>query len=106
MTSPKDTRASARRRGYDKAHEKWRTRVLQAHPNCTMCGAKGTPSDHADHKIPIRQGGARFDPANGTRLCRTCHSGPKQYQDNTGKVRGCDESGHPLDPSHAWNRTA
>lgn len=43
-------------------------------PNCRLCGAPGQSSDHADHIVPIKQGGARFDTRNGQRLCATCHN--------------------------------
>ena len=104
MPRAKDNRPGARRRGYDKAHEKWRQRVLARDRRCRMCNALGSPSDHADHIAPVRQGGARFDPANGQRLCQTCHAGPKQSYERTGVMRGCDPSGVPLDAGHHWRR--
>lgn len=91
-------RLSAAKRGYDKAHWRWRHAVFQRFPNCCMCGAPGTPSDHADHVKPISQGGARLDVNNGQRLCHTCHNSTKQSYDKTGHLRGCDEAGVPLDP--------
>ena len=106
MKRSKDERASARRRGYDKAHEKWRARVLAENPDCAFCGESGTPSDHADHIVPIRQGGARFDPKNGQRLHQRCHAGPKQKYEKTGVMPGCDVSGTPVDGNHHWNREA
>ena len=99
----KAERLGARRRGYDAKHEKWRKAVLEANPNCAFCGQPGTPSDHADHIVPIRKGGARWDVRNGQRLHARCHAGPKQAYERTGVMRGCDVSGNPVDGNHHWN---
>jgi 5-methylcytosine-specific restriction enzyme A len=95
-------RDSARRRGYDKAHAKWRLAVLDRDPICKLC--RRYPATVADHITPIRRGGARFDPANGQGLCAPCHNGAKQSFDRTGQMRGCDELGWPIDPNHHWRK--
>jgi 5-methylcytosine-specific restriction protein A len=53
--------------------------VLERDPVCRMCNA--APSTVADHLVPIRDGGARFDLSNGRGVCAPCHNGPKQSAD-------------------------
>ena len=71
-------RPNASARGYcDKAHRAWRLAVLTRDAwTCRDCGR--VCSDHreaqADHIVPIRKGGARYDLANGQTLCIACHS--------------------------------
>lgn len=69
-------RGSSTRRGYDAKHRKWRKRVLAKDPLCVHCLPDGrvTPSIIADHIVPIRDGGARFDLNNGQGLCQTHHN--------------------------------
>ena len=51
----------------------------------------------------IRDGGTdAFD--NLQPLCATCHSGAKASFERTGKLRGCDVDGVPLDTGHHWNQ--
>lgn len=74
---PRDdtARANAAQRGYcDKAHKKWRQAVLtKCNWQCVDCGVVATDL-HADHVLPISQGGARYDVANGEARCIRCHS--------------------------------
>jgi 5-methylcytosine-specific restriction protein A len=67
-------RPNAAARGYcDKAHRKWRQAVLTRDAwACADCG-RIDPANHADHIVPIAQGGARYDVANGQTLCIRCH---------------------------------
>lgn len=55
-----------------------RLRIIQLreHPLCADCLRDGrmTPATVADHKIPIKQGGAALDPSNLQSLCSSCHS--------------------------------
>lgn len=67
-------RGSAAHRGYDARHREWREAIFARDKNCMICGAPGRPNDHADHIERIRDGGSRFDLANGRRLCRSCHN--------------------------------
>jgi 5-methylcytosine-specific restriction protein A len=69
----RDQRASAARRGYGFAHQRWRAAILARDPFCVVPGC-GKPSTDADHITPIRQGGNPFDLANGQGLCREHHS--------------------------------
>jgi 5-methylcytosine-specific restriction enzyme A len=97
-----DNGASTRGRGYDK-HEKSRRAVLARDPVCRMCRIR--PSTVADHIVPIRRGGARFDLDNGQGTCEWCHNRLKQRQDKGGVLRlGCDEQGMPLDRNHHWRK--
>lgn len=66
-------RPSAAKQGYGARHRAWRTAVLARDPICKHPGCIAR-STEADHIIPIRQGGARFDLANGRGLCKRHHS--------------------------------
>ena len=58
-----------------------------------------------DHKTPHKNDETLFwDRANWQGLCPTCHSGAKATLERTGKLRGCDARGVPLDPAHPWNQ--
>jgi 5-methylcytosine-specific restriction endonuclease McrA len=67
-------RPNAAARGYcDKAHKRWRQAVLVRDAwQCLGCGVVAQ-SAHADHIVPVSEGGARYDVANGQTLCRSCH---------------------------------
>ena len=77
-------RPGARARGYDRRHEEWRADVLARDRMCRMC--LSAPATVADHIVPIRDGGARFDLRNGQGLCGPCHSGPKQSRDKRARA--------------------
>ncbi len=70
-------RPSAAARGYcDKAHRAWRQAVLTRDAwTCRTCGrvCDDHREAHADHVVPISQGGGRYDLANGQTLCVRCH---------------------------------
>jgi 5-methylcytosine-specific restriction protein A len=72
------TRPSAAARGYcDRAHRAWRQAVLTRDAwACRACGrvCSDHREAHADHIVPISQGGSRYDVANGQTLCASCHS--------------------------------
>lgn len=76
-------RPSAHERGYDRRHREWREKVLERDPWCQMCG--NAPATVADHIVPIREGGARFDLGNGQGLCEPCHNSSKQSQEKRGR---------------------
>ena len=79
---------------------------LRAHPLCTMCEAAGrvTLASVVDHVKPHRGDEALFfDEQNWAPMCKSCHDGAKQEIENTGRIRGCDLDGVPLDPAHPWN---
>ena len=93
---------------YDK--RRWRREArayLQAHPLCVMCEALGraTLARVVDHRIPHKGDEALFwDQTNSQGLCKTDHDAAKAELENTGRIRGCDAHGQPLDPGHLWNQ--
>jgi 5-methylcytosine-specific restriction endonuclease McrA len=72
-----EMRPNAAERGYcDKRHRAWRQAVLVRDGwQCQACGRVCTDrrEAHADHKVPISQGGDRYDVDNGQCLCAACH---------------------------------
>ena len=79
---------------------------LQAEPLCRYCKAAGkiTMATVADHIVPHRGNVELFYYGRLQSLCAQCHSGAKQELELTGKLRGCDTDGLPLDANHHWNR--
>ncbi len=80
---------------------------LQAHPLCVMCEAVGrtTLAVLVDHIEPVAKAPERaWDEDNWQPLCATCHSGAKASFERTGRLKGCDVHGRPLDPNHHWNQ--
>jgi 5-methylcytosine-specific restriction endonuclease McrA len=79
-----DLRLSASQRGYDHNHRKWRAVILRRDPICKMCNS--ALSTHADHIIPINQGGSKYDYSNGQGLCVSCHNRKSRMEQlNNGK---------------------
>jgi 5-methylcytosine-specific restriction enzyme A len=70
-----DHRDSASARGYDSLWHKVRNRYIASHPLCERCGERGLTvvASVVHHKVPLDQGGARFDQTNLMALCRDCH---------------------------------
>ena len=72
------------RRGFDAEvsfyqSARWRTvraAFLREHPLCGVCAARGrvVAAVVADHKVPLKDGGARFDAAGLQSLCISCHN--------------------------------
>ena len=93
---------------YDK--RRWRRRsrqFLAEHPLCRFCEQQGrvTLARVVDHIEPHRGDPEKFwDQANWQPLCKTDHDAAKAELERTGKLRGCDASGRPLDPNHPWNQ--
>jgi 5-methylcytosine-specific restriction enzyme A len=73
---PLDTRPTAADRGYDSRWARYSRRYLRAHPLCVACTADGliAQATAVDHIVPIRQGGAMWDPRNHQALCHDCHT--------------------------------
>ena len=72
-----------------------------------MCEQQGRTSlaTVVDHKTPHKGDEALFwDQDNWQPLCKTDHDAAKQELENTGRIRGCDVHGRPLDPNHLWNQ--
>lgn len=59
---------------------RFRREVLRREPNCRACGQ---PATEADHIIPISQGGAPTDTANGQALCTECHAAKTNIERTT-----------------------
>jgi 5-methylcytosine-specific restriction protein A len=82
-------------------------RVLQLleRPLCEDCARRGrtTAATVADHVEPHKGDPDRFFHGALQSLCKPCHDIHKQSFERTGRMRGCDEDGRPLDPNHAWN---
>jgi 5-methylcytosine-specific restriction protein A len=53
-----------------------RAAFLREHPACTRCAGRGrvVAAVVADHVVPLKDGGARFDWANLDGLCIACHN--------------------------------
>lgn len=78
---------------------------LAEQPICERCITQGRveAATDVDHRRPISQGGDPFPPLDQLNsFCHSCHS-TKTNEDMTGKVKGCDVDGWPLDPDHAWS---
>ena len=69
-------RGSARARGYDKDWEDVRRAKLTRDPCCEPCEVEGrtTAATEVDHKVPLRDGGARLDPDNLQSICHGHHA--------------------------------
>jgi 5-methylcytosine-specific restriction endonuclease McrA len=73
------------------------------------CGVAAT---NVDHIVPRRRGGADLDPTNVQAMCASCHSAKTAIRDGGFgrpgrpdvriRLAGCDETGMPRDPGHAW----
>ena len=85
------------------AWQRLRASVLCGEPLCRHCTARGltvtaTDVDHRDGNP------GNNDAINLQPLCHECHS-RKTASDHGKRVSmGCDVSGMPLDPGHAWNQ--
>lgn len=91
---------------YGRRWAKARKIFLASHPLCTMCKQMGqiTVATVVDHIQPHRGNQKLFwDTSNWQPLCKHCHDAHKHSLEMTGKLRGNDTSGNPLDPNHHWN---
>ena len=81
---------------------------LTRNPLCVMCTAVGRTSlaTVVDHIVPHRGDPELFwDEANNWQgLCKTDHDAAKKELEMSGRLRGCDVHGRPLDPNHPWNQ--
>lgn len=90
---------------YDYRWQKRRAQQLAEHPLCAFCLRLGRTevATVADHITPHRGDPVLFEGPLQS-LCTTCHSSLKQAMETSGRVKGCDLNGYPLDPNHPWNQ--
>ena len=92
---------------YDYHWQKIRAQYLEAHPLCVMCykDNKLTPATVVDHIVPHKGNKQLFyDESNFQALCKHCHDSHKQHYEKTGRIRGANDDGTPVDPNHPWNK--
>lgn len=65
--------------------------MLNAHAwQCVDCGRVAYGREmHADHVMPISQGGARYDVANGAARCQACHNRKTSREQREGEGGRC-----------------
>jgi 5-methylcytosine-specific restriction enzyme A len=75
---------TAAQRGYGADWQRVRAAYAAAHPWCEWHLFRGARVAMAvvDHRVPLRQGGARLAPSNLQALCRSCHA-VKTLQDGS-----------------------
>lgn len=105
---PHQTRASAAKRGYDRAWRRLRRLKLQLSPlcECDRCLSAHTVAlaEVVDHIIPIAERpDLRLDLSNLRSMTKRCHDHHTGLRGR--KVWGCDVNGLPLDPDHHWNKS-
>jgi len=92
----REDRPNAYQRGYcDAAHKAWRAAVLTRDAwQCRECGrvCDDKREAHADHVVPIADGGGRYDVSNGQCLCVRCH-GAKTRREQNAKGGGARRDG-------------
>ncbi|MBI1189025.1 MAG: HNH endonuclease [Alphaproteobacteria bacterium] len=100
-------RGSSNARGYGSKWQRARKNFLAKEGNqlCVYCLREGrvTEAKVVDHKVPHKNDPILFwDSKNWQPLCKPCHDSVKRAEELSGKVRGADIDGMPLDPSHPW----
>ncbi|MCP3680309.1 MAG: HNH endonuclease [Gammaproteobacteria bacterium] len=65
-------RGTSSERGYDRTWQRFREAYLWSHPLCVECGTGKRL--HVDHKVPLSQGGDKFNESNLQTLCHRCHT--------------------------------
>ena len=111
MGSRRDDRRSPEAAGYRRLYKlaAWkRAREAQLHrqPLCELCleRHRTTEAKVVNHRQPHKGNMTLFlDPENLQSACAPCHDGPVQSYERTGRMRGCDANGVPLDASHHWS---
>lgn len=105
MAAPNAARPNAAGRGYGHKWRKYREKYLARNPFCVFCRQDGrlTRATVVDHIKPHKGDHRLFwKPENHQALCATHHNSAKQSEEATGRTRGCDEHGVPLDAGHHW----
>ena len=92
---------------YGRRWRKARQQFLYENPLCVMCRQDGKTEAalEVDH-IQKHDGNPLlfWDESNWQGLCRPHHRSYKATMERSGKVKGCDASGAPVDPESHWHR--
>ncbi len=97
--------AQAYRSWYKTARwQRLRAQQLRTEPLCRMCKAQdrvtiATVCDHIDQHKGDR---IKFWSGPFQSLCAPHHNSTKQSEERTGRKKGCDENGWPIDENHPW----
>ena len=76
------------------------TRAAWACASCgRVCGDKREA--HADHVVPVSEGGARYDVANGQCLCVRCHGKKTRAEQNCRAARAETQPADRPEPATA-----
>ena len=73
---------------------------------CRLHAGRTAKAEVVDHKLAHRGNSALFfDASNLQSLAKQCHDSWKKALEMSGRdlIRGCDESGAPLDPKSHWH---
>jgi 5-methylcytosine-specific restriction protein A len=101
------TKATAYHYLYDsKAWKGRRVAQLSAYPLCAFCERMGkfVSATVADHIEPHKGDDVLFFEGELQSLCKACHDGAKQREENAGFSSAVDVDGYPIDPRHPSNR--
>jgi len=74
--------------------------VLREQPLCAYCSELGitTAAAVVDHAVPVQQAAElAFVRSNLQGLCKACHDGPKQQEEQRGYRLGCGADGVPYE---------
>jgi 5-methylcytosine-specific restriction endonuclease McrA len=100
-------RAEAAKWYKSKQWQQLRQHILAKQPYCRCIYHKGQDrtalSEVVDHITPHRGDRRTFFNANNLQgMSKRCHDGVKQQFENTGKWRGSDSQGNPIDTNADW----
>ena len=88
------------------AWKRARLAQLRKQPLCELCLQRGITraADTVNHRTPHKGSMTLFlDPENLQSVDAACHNGAVQSYERTGRMRGCDVNGLPLDDRHPWS---
>lgn len=90
---------------YGHAWQQRRARQLRDEPLCRMCAALGRTvvAVVADHITRHNNDPVLFEGPLQS-LCLRCHNSVKKAYEMSGRIKGCDVDGRPLDPAHWWRK--
>lgn len=79
------------------AHKRWAAEVKKrANGRCQIRGPRCTGrAEHADHVVPVAEGGAEYDVANGQGACTPCHDDKTHEEAARGRRRHYDAAKRP-----------